>query len=207
MPIENTIVVISGFGQRHGRPTTGIDRIWFALHQAHAGPKTNVVLKSYDDDMTELANVIFAFRSNDVSHYIAVVGYSWGFGEGAIRLAKELNEYGMRINHAFAIDAVYQSRWYSGLFRSMLSRSRWMAPSIRLPPNIDAVMEFRQNESIPQGHRLVPTDQKTKVTPWAGKEGLVEYVDHQSIDNSSIVYNETIMQIEDDLEERECHDE
>lgn len=181
-------MVISGFRQRHGRATTGVDEIWSRLHAEHVGPDCAVHLKCWDDDFKSLATLINKERDrvNDRNPVVEIVAYSWGVGVGAIKLAKELQQYGIDGIRLFSIDGVYSSRFWSFQWRSLLPRWTRFAPAIRVPGNIRAVMFWRQNRNLPQGHEFV-AEGKTEIYPGTYPDGLLPTHTHQTIDNSSAI--------------------
>ncbi len=194
MAIDRHIVVISGFRQRHGRATTGVDEIWSQLHHEQVGPDCAVHLKCWDDDFKSLAALIDKERDrvNDRNPVVEIIAYSWGVGVGAIRLARELQQYGIDGIRLFSIDGVYSSRFWSFQWRSLLPRWTRFAPAIRVPGNIRAVMFWRQSRNVPQGHQFVALSEKTLIVPGEQPDGLMPQHTHQTIDNSRSIRNKIL---------------
>lgn len=187
MSIYRHIVVISGFRQKHGRATTGVDEIWSQVHRDHVGPDCAVHLKCWDDDFRSLAALINKERDIDLEVEVEIIAYSWGVGVGAIKLARELQQYDIIVNRIFSIDGVYSSKFWSFQWRSMLPRWSRIAPVIRVPANVRSVMFWRQNRNVPQGHRFIADSKETSIYPGFFPDGLMRTHTHQTIDNSSSI--------------------
>jgi hypothetical protein len=91
---------------------------------------------------------------------VVVFAFSYGGGWGLPRFAAELKKRnGIKIHVAVTSDAVYRSRWFLGKFLSLVD---W--PIIRIPSNVELVIQFIQRSSRPRGHRIIPVNnQATKV--------------------------------------------
>ena len=179
-------MVISGFRQRHGRATTGVDEIWSRLHAEHVGPDCAVHLKCWDDDFKSLAALIDKEKDLDRAVDVEIIAYSWGVGVGAIKLAKELQQYDITVNRIFSIDGVYSSRFWSFQWRSMVPRWTRFAPKIKVPQNVRSVMYWRQERNLPQGHEFIASG-KTEIYPGVYPSGIMPTHTHQTIDNSSSI--------------------
>jgi hypothetical protein len=194
-PIETHIVVITGFRQRSGRATTGLDGLEHRLVEAHNSGDTVVTGKRWDDDFHSLAAKIERCRhGRDVR--VIVVAYSWGVGHGAVTLANELLRYGLTVDALFAIDAVYRS-WFPVRVRSLFSRGNMFAPKIQLPPNVLACRYWRQISSRPQGHRIIKSLEHQSVQAGSSPEwdGVWPGVTHQTIDNVTEIQDDIFCQI------------
>ena len=194
---SNHFVFISGFRQVKGRPQTGVDRITEAMHARLAGPGNWFYEKQWDDDFQATAEQI-AMRSINVvaAPKVVIVAYSWGVGNGAVRLSKALQSLGIDVNCLFSIDGVYRSPWPLMKWRSMLRRSRLLAPQICIPGNVDHLIYWRQERSIPQGHSFLIEDPgQTLIIPGIGNNGLCRNDDHLSIDNNPEIREEILRRV------------
>lgn len=174
-------VVISGFLQREGQPT-GMFRLWLDLKDGvgNNGGKTVVELRSWDDNWSDLAEKIWRARPGNVAPKIKIYAYSWG-GASAMILARELRERGIGVDWIVLSDPVYRSRWWSGLWRSMVGN-----PRIRVPSNVQHVGRFYQRQNWPRGHRLlIESPMLTKV----GVSGELE-LNHQYMDDAETFHCE-----------------
>lgn len=174
-------IVIGGFLQTEGRPT-GMVRLWMRLHSLFSSPSSVVLLRSWNDNWSDLAELIWrANRSGQPDrHTVNIYAYSWGAGYGAMELARQLNRRGLRVHTMVLSDPVY---------RSPLLSFRWLAllqwSTIRVPANVFAVHWFRQNISLPAGHDLKADSPAT----WLSDPKWVE-VDHQYMDDWRPFHNE-----------------
>ncbi len=142
-------IVISGFLQSEGK-ATGMVALWQLLRE-NAGPSRCVILKSWNDSWSDLAERIRRVGPKRSEPTVCIYAYSWGAGHGAITLAKELRTRGIRVAHMVLCDPVY---------RSWLISFRWLAmlksPNITIPDNVNRVSWFRQKKNRPAGHDLHP---------------------------------------------------
>jgi hypothetical protein len=90
---------------------------------------------------------------------VVVFAYSWGVGNGLVKLAKELSRYGVDIDQAVISDGIYRHRFSLGNWRAVLGDSR-----IVLPANVLSVQGFYQDISYPMGRQ--PVSQRAKCHPW-----------------------------------------
>lgn len=102
----------------------------------------------------------------DFNGEVWIVGYSWGAGWGAKRLAVELNFRGLTVPGMLLCDPVYRSpvlpAWLPLNPLSLIHKRRW-APKIYLPSNIRNVRWLRQDVSRPQAHQLVAVNPQATV--------------------------------------------
>lgn len=150
-------------------------RLWRNLDARCAAPGVRVELRSWNDDWSGLAELIWRTQPADGSVKVGVYAYSWGAGWGAMQLARALSRRGVAIEHMVLSDPVYRSPWL--LFR-------WLAfvpgRAIRVPSNVRQVVWFRQRRSRPAGCRLVAEDVlRTVIRPATGYLADVahEYMD------------------------------
>lgn len=193
-PITRHIVLITGFRQKHGRPTTGLDELWRGVHAAVAGPASAVWLCSWNDDFRTLAARINNYRDAGGVR-IAIVAYSWGVGVGALRLARALQQYGLRVEMLFAIDGVYRP-WFPLPLRSLFSRWNPWAPRIVVPWNVQGTWYWRQDRNRPQGHELVAeVPDCQSILPGNSRDGLQPGRTHQTIDNCDEIHRAILERI------------
>ncbi|MBR9800273.1 hypothetical protein GYB59_00605 [bacterium] len=186
IPITRHIVLISGFRQRYGRATTGLDNLWREIWAEAAGPDCCVWSKCWDDDFRALAAQVDQCRDH-CSVSVDVAAYSWGVGHGAMSFARELQQYGLEVQRLFAIDGVYR-HWIP--LRSMFSRGNPLAPKIVLPHNVRETTYWRQTRNRPQGHELIAETTGQVIKPGDGsrEDGLMPTQTHQTIDNSRAIH-------------------
>lgn len=146
--VDSFHIVISGFLQYEGKPN-GMIRLWRELHEAHANPNTLVLLRTWNDNMKNLAEFIWRLGSEYPS--VKIYGYSWG-GAASVKLAKCLNRRGMVVSHMVLSDAVYRHTYWLGNWRALVPWSE-----IKIPSNVKVVDWFRQKDKWPKlsGHKVV----------------------------------------------------
>jgi hypothetical protein len=170
-------IVIPGFCQTRAEPN-GSQKLWLALGQLRS-PTTCVLLLEWDSPWDRIAEWIWRTSSNGTPPTICVYAYSWGVGNGLVRLAEELGKRcNLKIATAVCCDGVYRSRFYS---------TRWLAfcrtPRIKMPPNVLDVRGVRQmTDRWVQGHDIVATSPDQTVQ----KLLLVRGTDHAHIDDHPV---------------------
>lgn len=108
-----------------------------------------------------IARQMYMLRERYPQEPFAVVAfaYSWGVGNGLVKLAKNLDRFGVDIAHAVVSDPVYR-HWFSlGNWRALLGDSR-----IAIPANVLRIEGFHQETNIPQGRR--PMSDRLTCEPW-----------------------------------------
>lgn len=153
-------ICISGFRQNEGE-MHGIFRLSQDLIDKgfSCNGHSRVLLYEWNDNWVNAANHIWAIqklRRNPV--HVNIYAYSWGAGYGARTLAKQLQGRGVRINCMVLCDPVYRSRWLTARWYAMIPSSWWVAPRIKMPDNVEEIYWFRQTYSLPQGHRVVASE-------------------------------------------------
>lgn len=187
-PITQNIVLITGFRQRHGRATTGLDALWHRIHSEIAGPASVVWLRSWDDDFRALAAQVNR-NCMGFAVEVKVAAYSWGVGHGAVTLARELDHYGIAIETLFSIDGVYR-HWLP--VRSLFSRWNPLAPRIVIPHNVRETIYWRQTKSRPMGHELIAEVPGKQIIRPATGDGICPGYRHQTIDNNPVIHDEIV---------------
>lgn len=142
---------ISGFTQDEKR-LHGVFRLSEKLHDAgYNNCESRVYLRPWNSDWSALAEHFWLLgQLHNATILINIYAYSWGVGYGAVRLAEELDERGMRINCLVSSDGVYRHRWFR--LPSMFGRVGRFSPTIELPANVDEVFCLHQDINRPQGH-------------------------------------------------------
>lgn len=160
MPLYAHQLVISGNWQHRGR-LAGCDCALTKL-DVYRRPGVRVESLAWDADWRSEAAFIARHAPPDADPLVCIYPYSWGFGWGAIQLARELDRlhipvYGMKV-----CDGVYRHSYRCGNWRALVPGS-----VVRLPPNVrrntnhlmqDGVELFVQRNSLLRGHRVVDAD-------------------------------------------------
>jgi len=137
-------VVISGYMQTRGQ-NCGLSKLWRELYHRHSSKQVLVVRAAWDDSMGDLAEMVWR---ETMAPQVAVYAYSWG-GPTAMNLARQLGFRGIGVDIMVLSDPVYRNLWK--LWRVFF---RW--PKIKVPPSVTRVRWFRQYDTWPFGHELVP---------------------------------------------------
>lgn len=148
------VVYIGGFLQSE-QSRTGIEDAWVKGHNfVHCNADENVVVvyKRWNEDFTALAEKIHRMCGQQAK--VAIISYSWGTGNGAVSLAKELQRRGILVNELASCDGVYKSGFWSTSWAALFG---W--PEIVLPDNIEKLWWCRQFEDdLIKGHDIVFED-------------------------------------------------
>lgn len=163
-------VCISGFTQTQGRGH-GVFRLSEELVRRgyNEGVHRRVWYLRWNENWrrwAEHVDLISVLHNQEV--LVAIHGYSWGGGWGAMEFARELRRLGIGVRFAVLCDAVYRD-WLAPLrYRALFGRDTHFlpAPLIRVPSNVGEVFPFHQTMDRPQGHRLLP-ENGTKIHPSA----------------------------------------
>ncbi len=162
--ISHWIIPISGYTQGR-KQRTGLSDLWLELHKKFAASKVCVFpVLPWDHDWTTLARFmdVQSERDNGTQPKVCVIGYSWGGGWGAQRLAEQLRVCGMVVNQMVLADPVYRSARLLGRWRSLLIGG-WLAPTIKVPSNVLYVKSTRQRINWPRAHDLKPDSPGTRM--------------------------------------------
>lgn len=153
-------VCISGFTQTQGRGH-GVFRLSESLVERgyNDGVDRRVWYLRWNENWrrwAEHVELIGVLHNREV--LVAVYGYSWGGGWGAMQFARELRRLGIGVRFMVLCDPVFRS-WHPLLrFQSLFRRDVpfLSAPVIRVPSNVGEVFAFNQTFNRPQAHRLLP---------------------------------------------------
>lgn len=153
---------ISGFRQ-NAESWHGIAELVERLRQdGHALEAcSRVVYQPWCADWSAIAN--HAWLLGDfygVRPTVAIYGYSWGGGHGAMELARELGRRGIEVRAMVLADPVYRPRsalaWlYSWRALCNLAWPIVGEPLIRVPGNVREVWSFHQTQDRPSGHKMI----------------------------------------------------
>lgn len=153
MPLYAHHLVISGNWQHRGR-LAGCDCALTKL-DVYRRPGVRVESLVWDADWRSEASFIARHAPPDADPLVCLYPYSWGFGWGAIQLARQLDRlhipvYGMKV-----CDGVYRHSYRWGNWRALVPGS-----VVRLPGNVrrGSVELFVQRGSVLRGHRVVDAD-------------------------------------------------
>ncbi len=147
---KNFHIVISGFLQNEGKPH-GMIRLWGNLYHEHACDDTLVIMKTWNDNMDSLAELIWRTINTEVDAFIKVYAYSWG-GAAAMKLAKALKKRGLKIHVMVLSDAIYRHSYWLGNWRAFVR-----CLEIVVPSNVGPVWWFKQKSKFGKisGHDIV----------------------------------------------------
>jgi hypothetical protein len=155
--IHTWIVPIMGFTQTFDRPT-GMEKLWGTLRK-YSGPRCCVVAPmEWDEDFQALAGFIGRNSDQTKPTTIITIAYSWGAGNGFIKLADALAALPvpLRIERAILADPVYHPGLAPFAWRALVNGL--FAPKIAIPANVGRVSWTRQERDKPRAHDLVAAD-------------------------------------------------
>jgi len=161
--ITHWVIPISGYTQGR-KQRTGLSDLWLALHKKFTKPKVCIhPVHPWNAEWNTLARFmdVNSERSNGTKPKVAIIGYSWGGGWGAQKLAEQLRICGMQVNRMVLADPVYRSDWFVGRWRSLMMG--WFAPTIKIPSNVLHVQSTRQRINSPRAHDLKPNSPSTRI--------------------------------------------
>jgi hypothetical protein len=119
-----------------------------------------VRLDKWHADWKEVARQLYMLRERYPAEAFTVIvfAYSWGVGNGLVKLAKHLDRFGVDVTHAVVSDPVYRHWFNIGNWRVIMGDSR-----IVLPASVKCAEGFFQRTSYPMGRKPVSdTDVCTK---------------------------------------------
>ena len=148
--IEKWLICISGFMQTEGTPN-GVVKLWRRLRK-YTKPDCCVELRSWNDNWSNLAELIWRTKENGTIPDVRIFAYSWG-GQSAMTLARQLARRGLNVRFMVLCDPVYRPWCWIGRWRSMLPFNR-----IWVPGNVYEVHWLRQKYDWPRGHDLKADD-------------------------------------------------
>lgn len=173
--IERWIICIVGYRQE-GKPS-GIEKIQDSLHRQCGGADTRVLLKSWRDNMVDLASRMWNRRPIDHQPRITIIGYSYG-GLTAVKLVRELEKTKWEAEILLLIDPVW--RFWDAMPSPSSLFSGWQ---IQLGDNVGTLWWWHQAVDRPRGHRVncdenkILVHEKTMLLP------------HHEIDDSPEIFD------------------
>ena len=173
-------IVFAGFQQSTGRPS-GSFKLWQRVHAAAGGKMFRSEFRAWNDDVDELANLIFHASGDHLAPTINVAGYSWG-GMTAANFCRRLAERGIEVDRVVLCDPVYRHRYWFGNWRALVPGS-----TIRIPPNVRRVDVFRQSVNLPAGHNVVADCPNTYVAEAIELNRRHEWMDDAAIFHETFV--------------------
>lgn len=144
-------IIFGGFRQKTGRPS-GSFNLWRKVHAQFGANRFRSEFRAWNDDVDEVANLVFHASRSDLAPNVNVAGYSWG-GAAALRFCRRLADRGIEVDRVVLSDPVYRHCYFAGNWRAFVPGSR-----IRVPENVRRVDWFRQRVDFPGGHDLVCDD-------------------------------------------------
>ena len=118
--ISNFIFLLGGFIQHAGQDT-GMMRLWqrlFRWRDDQCGSATMIMPREWDDDVESMAAMVDRHATRVRPPRIVIVGYSYGGGWTAPRLARTLHRTGRDVDLTILIDPVWRSRFLAGKWLS-----------------------------------------------------------------------------------------
>lgn len=155
--ILNWAIVFAGFQQSTGRPS-GSFKLWQRAHAAgnwNHDVRFRSEFRAWNDDVEEIANLVFHATHSAFAPTINVAGYSWG-GQTAANFCRRLADRGIEVDRVVLCDAVYRHRYWLGNWRAFVPGSE-----ILIPENVRRVDWFRQSRNLPAGHQIVAESKNT----------------------------------------------
>lgn len=147
-------VAISGFRQAEDRPN-GMLRLWLDTLRPLQRGWVFARYAPWNHDWRGLARLIQ--HTSHGAAKVAIYGYSYGAGWGAIRLAEALGALGIGVEHAVLCDPIHRYAFWPANWRAV----RWFAgrQKVTIPPNVRQVVSFIQrSDPLLWGHEVVAAD-------------------------------------------------
>jgi len=166
--ISHWIIPISGYTQSRDQ-RTGLSELWRKLHEKFTSSEICIQpVLPWDHNWRRLARFISinSYANPRLKAKICIIGYSWGGGWGAQKLAEQLRIEGLEVNRMVLADPVYRSDKLLCRWRTLLRRGgagSCFVPSISIPSNVLHVQSTRQANNWPQAHKLEPDSETTRI--------------------------------------------
>ena len=180
------VLLYMGFLQKQGR-VNGMVKLYLRILgelRAHR-PNARVEIYTWDSDPDDRAEFILQTLPKNRKIRIVIVGFSYG-GYTAKLLTDRLKDRGIEVELVFLLDAVYR-HWYAlGQWRSLVPWS-----TIRICDTVKRVIQYRQRNSLPSGHRIVVDNRlKTELGPinWVNAK-------HVFVDDQKYIHDECVAEI------------
>lgn len=161
------VQIISGFTQSEEQwdGTQELREKILAELDDYSSLSVRVRHSTWNDNHKATARQLYMLRERypEEPFVVVVFCYSWGCGNGLVKLAKYLDKFGVDIAKAVLSDPVYR-HWFSlGNWRAVMGDAR-----IRIPNNVLSMEGFYQETGAyrfePRGR--LPISDRTKCEPW-----------------------------------------
>ena len=180
------VALISGFTEDEG-DMTGTYALEQRLYHLYGADLIVYNVREWKEDMKDFAKRI----KRDGVENCAIVGYSWGGGYGAQKLANQLIKRDIGVPVMLLCDPVYRPLWLPtwGIanllgFRALVRDSAL----IKVNDRVGAVEGIRQVHNRPMGHDLWYRGRKKELH-------LVVGYEHSEIDNSRVWHDLVVSEI------------
>lgn len=149
-----TIQIISGFTQHEGHWNGCLElrEKLLAELDKYSALSVRTRVDPWNADWAHVARQLHLLRNRYEREpfEVLVFAYSYGVGNGLVKLARHLDRYGIDVSHAVTCDGIYR-HWFSlGNWRSLFGGFQ-----ITLPPNVKVVDAFHQEVSRPMGAKPI----------------------------------------------------
>lgn len=115
---------------------------------------------------------------------VVVFAYSWGVGNGLVKLAKELKRYGIGIECAVICDGIYRHWFGLGNWRIVCG---W---PITIPTNVRSLIAYHQSQARPYGVKPIVDG---KLTQFNEETDWIELIrPHIDMDDASAYHAECL---------------
>jgi pimeloyl-ACP methyl ester carboxylesterase len=182
--IRTFVVPITGFTQGPAR-ITGQEHLWRKIRLLCNDSATILPPLQWDSDWKAWAAWI-ARNADRLDCRVVVLGYSYGGGWGAVKLAAALDLFEIDVDQLVLCDAVGRSRWKVPNFLNLVS---WDWRKVRLPGNVLECRWYFQREAAPFGQEVVAVSDVTRLY-----SGVQLHVGHSQMDEAR-EYHETSIEI------------
>lgn len=153
------VPVIGGFQRHEGKWDGSHELVEILRDEArdYSQVAVRVFYKEWNSHWRHLARQMHLWKRRYYPEPFGVMAcsYSWGVGNGLLRLAKGLNHYGIIVGTAVTCDGVYRHQGILSWVTQWRAFSPWHR--IMLPPNVVEVHGFYQR--VDQPHGLKPCDE------------------------------------------------
>lgn len=152
------LVIITGFTQTDGS-RSGLYRLYHRLYYSEGfadRSKSFLAMRRWDSDHEELADMIVDHKPEQ----IAIIGYSYGCGHGAVQLCQHLQWHNRRVDMMMAIDPVPRYRFLPFKGLALARVGDWEVPS-----NVGECWSVRQVNDRPPGRVVVADSKHTVIHP------------------------------------------
>lgn len=190
--------LISGFTEDEG-DMTGSYALEQKLRSKYSTESIVYNVREWKEDMKSFA----ARMERDGVENCAIIGYSWGGGYGAQKLANELLKRGIGVPIMLLCDPVYRPLWLPTWGIANLLGFRALIPDsalIKVNKHVGEVKGVRQTHNTPMGHDVKHRGRKLDLTL------LIGY-NHSEIDNAAVWHDMVLEEVGNSLAVEGAHDD